>query len=123
MLSCARCWNASPAAPAQGRAGRLLPPPPICCAGCWRPGRRPSHRSAPATARCYCSASALRGAALRRAELVGLTLGDVVAVVGKGLQVTIRRSKTDPHGAGQLAAFWANPAEPFCCPLAACRPE
>ena len=47
------------------------------------------------------------GTALRRDELVGLTLGDVVAVVGKGLQV----------------ALWANPAEPFCCPLAACRPE
>jgi len=51
------------------------------------------------------------GAALRRAELVGLELGDVVAVAGKGLQVTIHRSKTDPHGAGQLVAIWANPWE------------
>jgi integrase len=59
------------------------------------------------------------GAALRRAELVGLCLGDVLAVPGKGLQVTIRRSKTDPHGAGALVAIWANPAEPSCCPLAA----
>ncbi|MBC9210025.1 tyrosine-type recombinase/integrase [Roseomonas aerophila] len=51
--------------------------------------------------------------------MVSLTIGDVVAVAGKGLKVSIRRSKTDPHGAGQLVAIWANPAEPACCPLAA----
>jgi len=51
--------------------------------------------------------------------LVSLALGDVVTVAGKGLQVSIRHSKTDPHGAGQLVAIWANPAEPSCCPLAA----
>jgi integrase len=41
------------------------------------------------------------GAALRRSELVGLTLGDVETVPGRGLLVTIARSKTDQHGQGQ----------------------
>ena len=59
------------------------------------------------------------GAALRRSELVGLALGDVETVPGRGLRVLIRRSKTDQRGAGQEVAVWANPAEPGCCPLAA----
>ncbi|MHB0715701.1 site-specific integrase, partial [Roseomonas mucosa] len=59
------------------------------------------------------------GAALRRSELVGLALGDVEIVPGRGLRVLIRRSKTDQRGAGQEVAVWANPAEPGCCPLAA----
>lgn len=59
------------------------------------------------------------GAALRRSELVALTLGDVEAVAGRGLRVLVRRSKTDPHGLGQDIAVWANPADPVFCPAAA----
>jgi site-specific recombinase XerD len=51
------------------------------------------------------------GAALRLAELIVLMVGDVVALPGKGLQVTIRRSKIDPHGA--LVAIWpTRPSRP-----------
>ena len=59
------------------------------------------------------------GAALRRAELVALTIGDVATVPGRGLLLTIARSKTDQHGAGQRVAVHANPHEPGCCPAAA----
>ncbi len=59
------------------------------------------------------------GAALRRSELVGLRIGDVDRVAGRGLSVLVRRSKTDQHGRGQHVAIWANPAEPLVCPAAA----
>jgi integrase len=59
------------------------------------------------------------GAALRRAELVGLALGDVARVPDKGLLLTIGRSKTDQHGKGQRVAVCANPTEPGFCPAAA----
>jgi integrase len=59
------------------------------------------------------------GAALRRSELVSLSLGDVETVPGRGLLVTIGRSKTDQHGVGQRVAVWANPTEPGFCPEAA----
>jgi site-specific recombinase XerC len=59
------------------------------------------------------------GAALRRSELVGLSIGDVTAVPGRGLRVLVRRSKTDQQGRGQKVAVWANPAEPAFCPAAA----
>jgi len=59
------------------------------------------------------------GAALRRSELVGLSLGDVETVSGRGLLVTIARSKTDQYGQGQRVAVWANPAEAGFCPAAA----
>jgi site-specific recombinase XerD len=59
------------------------------------------------------------GAALRRSELVALTLGDVETVPGRGLRIVVRRSKTDQHGQGQEIAVWANPDQPDCCPLAA----
>jgi site-specific recombinase XerD len=59
------------------------------------------------------------GAALRRSELVALTIGDVETIPGRGLMLTIGRSKTDQHGAGQRVAVHANPAEPGCCPAAA----
>jgi integrase len=59
------------------------------------------------------------GAALRRSELVALTLGDVEPVPDRGLRLLVRRSKTDPHGAGQDIAVWANPGEPDVCPAAA----
>src|SRR5215471_6849979 len=56
------------------------------------------------------------GAALRRSELVALTLGDVEPVPGRGIKLLIRRSKTDPHGKDQAVAVWANPQQPDCCP-------
>jgi site-specific recombinase XerD len=59
------------------------------------------------------------GAALRRSELVALTLDDVETIPGRGLRVLVRRSKTDQQGQGQAIAVWANPAEPDFCPLAA----
>ena len=59
------------------------------------------------------------GAALRRSELVALTLGDVETVPGRGLRLLIQRSKTDQQGQGQDIAVWANPADEGFCPLAA----
>ena len=59
------------------------------------------------------------GAALRRSELVGLHIGDVARVAGRGLTVLVRRSKTDQHDRGQEVAIWANPTTPLTCPLAA----
>ncbi len=59
------------------------------------------------------------GAALRRSELVGLAIGDVQLVPGRGLTVLVRRSKTDQHGRGQQVAIWANPADPLTCPASA----
>src|SRR4029077_2304747 len=59
------------------------------------------------------------GAALRRSELVALTLGDVETVPGRGPRLLIRRSKTDQQGQGQDIAVWANPSEEGFCPLAA----
>jgi len=59
------------------------------------------------------------GAALRRSELVALTIGDVETIPGRGIMLTIRRSKTDQAGAGQRVAVHANPAEPGCCPATA----
>ncbi len=58
------------------------------------------------------------GAALRRSGLVGLQIGDVELVPGRGLSVLVRRSKTDQHGRGQAVAIWANPADPLACPAA-----
>ena len=59
------------------------------------------------------------GAALRRSELVGLAVGDVAPAAGRGLMLTVRRSKTDQQGKGQQVAIWGNPAEPGFCPAAA----
>ena len=59
------------------------------------------------------------GAALRRSELVALSLGDVETVPGRGLRVLVRRSKTDQQGQGQEVAVWANLNQPGFCPLAA----
>ena len=46
------------------------------------------------------------GAALRRSELVGLAIGDIFPVSGRGLMLTVRRSKTDQQGRGQQVAVW-----------------
>jgi integrase len=59
------------------------------------------------------------GAALRRSELVALTLGDIETVPGRGLRLLVRRSKTDQQGQGQEVAIWANPDQPGFCPAAA----
>jgi site-specific recombinase XerD len=59
------------------------------------------------------------GGALRRSELVALTLGDVEHVPDKGLLLSIGRSKTDQHGKGQRVAVCANPTEPGFCPASA----
>ena len=59
------------------------------------------------------------GAALRRSELVALTLADAEIVPGRGVRLLVRRSKTDPQGRGQAVAIWANAAEPGFCPLVA----
>ena len=54
------------------------------------------------------------GAALRRSELVALTVADVVRVPGRGIEVVVRRSKTDPHGRGEAVAIWAADAPELC---------
>jgi integrase len=59
------------------------------------------------------------GAALRRLELVALTLGDLVPVPGRGVQLVIRRSKTDQQGRGDRVAVAANPLDPTFCPATA----
>lgn len=58
------------------------------------------------------------GAALRRSEIVALTIGDVAAET-RGLTVRVRRSKTDQHGHGKRIAIWANHRDPAFCPVAA----
>ncbi|MXQ10944.1 site-specific integrase [Microvirga makkahensis] len=55
-------------------------------------------------------------AALRRSELVALTLDDV-AVVPEGLRITIRRSKADQDGAGEVLAVGRTGT--VTCPVAA----
>ena len=82
-------------------------------------GRPPLPRHARSGARDRAMLLLGFGAALRRSELVALTLGDVETVPGRGLRVLVRRSKTDQQGQGQAIAVWANPAEPGFCPLAA----
>ncbi|WP_448192060.1 tyrosine-type recombinase/integrase [Azospirillum sp. sgz301742] len=57
------------------------------------------------------------GAATRRSELVGLDMGDVVVVPGRGLEVTIRGGKTKR---GRTAAIWAAD-DPAVCPVEALR--
>jgi len=54
---------------------------------------------------------------MRRSELVGLDVGDVV-LTGDGLVVSIRRSKTDPEGAGRKIGIPYGP-RPQTCPVRA----
>jgi integrase len=56
--------------------------------------------------------------AFRRAELVALTVNDLV-FVDDGLRVTIRQSKTDPEGAGQVLAIPHGSV--LFCPVTALR--
>ena len=59
------------------------------------------------------------GAALRRSEIVALSVDDITVVDNRGLTVLVRRSKTDQHGQGRTIAIWANHRDPDFCPLAA----
>jgi integrase len=59
------------------------------------------------------------GAALRRSELVALTIDDAQIVPSRGVRLRIRRSKTDQQGRGHEVAICANPAEPGFCPAVA----
>jgi integrase len=58
------------------------------------------------------------GAALRRSEIVALSVGDVAAET-RGLTVLVRRGKTDQHGHGRRIAIWANHRDPGFCAVAA----
>ncbi|GEO43140.1 hypothetical protein SAE02_72880 [Skermanella aerolata] len=55
------------------------------------------------------------GGALRRSEIVGL---DVELVDGKGVVLTVRRSKTGQHGAGQAVAIRCSDDPDLCAPTA-----
>ena len=59
------------------------------------------------------------GAALRRSEIVALTIGDIEVVENRGLSVLVRRSKTDQHGKGRTIAIWDNHRDPEFCPVTA----
>jgi len=56
--------------------------------------------------------------ALRRSELVGLTVADVAPSRGDGLVVTLRRSKTDQAGAGRTVTLPYG-VHPQTCPVCA----
>ncbi len=58
------------------------------------------------------------GGALRRSEIVGLDVGDLEFVDGKGVVLTVRRSKTDQHGAGAAVAIWRSDDPDLCAPTA-----
>jgi integrase len=58
------------------------------------------------------------GGALRRSEIVGLDVGDLELVEGRGVVLTVRRSKTDQHGAGQAVAVWRSDDPDLCAPTA-----
>ncbi|TWA77091.1 site-specific recombinase XerD [Azospirillum brasilense] len=58
------------------------------------------------------------GAALRRSELVALRVADVTRHPDRGVEVTVRRSKTDQRGRGDAVAIWAA-ADPDLCALRA----
>ncbi len=56
------------------------------------------------------------GAALRRSELVNLSIEDVEIIPDRGILLHITHSKTDQAGQGQYIAISSNPAEPDFCP-------
>lgn len=57
------------------------------------------------------------GAALRRSEIAALDAGDVT-ITAQGLQVLVRRSKTDQEGEGAVVAVHRG-RDPRVCPVAA----
>jgi len=58
------------------------------------------------------------GGALRRSEIVALDVGDVAFVEGRGVVLTVRRSKTDQVGQGAAIAIWDSPDRDLCAPTA-----
>jgi len=60
----------------------------------------------------------LLAGSLRRSEIVGLDTGDLEFVEGRGVVLTVRRSKTDQHGAGQAVAVWRSDDPNLCAPTA-----
>ena len=60
------------------------------------------------------------GGALRRSEITALDLSDIEIIEGKGLKVTITRSKGDQYGEGQEVAIYRSP-DPAICPVEALR--
>ena len=56
--------------------------------------------------------------AFRRSELVALSWSDFEAAPGQGVRVTVRRSKTDPEGRGEVVAILERPRSRYC-PLGA----
>jgi site-specific recombinase XerD len=57
-------------------------------------------------------------AALRRSEVAALNVEDVLVVDDRGLEVTVRRSKTDQEGEGAVIPVRAA-SDPTCCPVRA----
>ena len=57
------------------------------------------------------------GAALRRSEIVGLDRRDLT-FIGEGVRITLRRSKGDQEGAGEVVGIVRVPGSPTC-PVAA----
>jgi site-specific recombinase XerC len=55
--------------------------------------------------------------AFRRSELVSIDFGDV-RIVANGLEVVLRRSKTDQEGEGRLIGI-PNGSNPVTCPVRA----
>lgn len=49
-------------------------------------------------------------AALRRSELVGLRIGDLARMHGRGLTVLVQRTRAEQDGREPLIGIWANPA-------------
>jgi hypothetical protein len=49
---------------------------------------------------------------------VALDAGDLEFVEGQGVVLTVRRSKTDQHGAGQAVAVWRSDDPDLCAPTA-----
>src|SRR4051812_27513608 len=58
------------------------------------------------------------GGALRRSESGALDASDLEFVNGRGVVLTVRRSKTDQHGAGQAVAIWQSDDPDLCAPTA-----
>lgn len=61
------------------------------------------------------------GGALRRSEIVALDAGDVAFIEGKGVVLTIRRSKSDQQGAGAAVAIWRADDPDLCAARALSR--
>jgi hypothetical protein len=54
---------------------------------------------------------------LRRSELVALAIENAEIIPERGVQLLIRKSKTDQQGKGQYVAIWENPINAEFCPV------